>query len=176
MACSTVPYCLGVWRDARCTPCAVTTPSATRKPAQHCLQHPRPFLYRAWRWAASPRVALPPRPWDGQRHQAAWSCLRAPSAACLQFLPSSSLRQLRTATSKTSVAPMDRGGHQGPGCAGTAPMACATALRCLGVWMDTQCTLGAVESLVAARWPSQCCWQHPSLLLIRPWLARGRQT
>ena len=64
MACSTAPYCLGVWRDAKCTSCAVTTLSATRRPAQHGLQHPRPFLHRAWRWAVSPRVALPPRPWD----------------------------------------------------------------------------------------------------------------
>ena len=114
MACSTVPYCLGVWRDARCTPCAVTTLSATRKPAQHCLQHPRPFLCRAWRWAVSPRVALPSRPWHGQRRRTAWACEEARYAALLKFLPSGLLRRSRSATSSE-----DRRGAAGP--AGLSP-------------------------------------------------------
>ena len=112
MACATSLRCLGVWMDTQCTLGAVEPPVAARWPSQCCWQHPRPLLIRPWRDAVSPRVALPPRPWDGQRHQAAWSCLRAPSAACLPFLPSSSLRQLRTATSKTFVAPLDRARRQ----------------------------------------------------------------
>ena len=104
MACSTAPNCLGVWRDAECTPCALATLSATRKPAQHCLRHPRPFLCRAWRWAVSPRVALPSRPWDDYRHQTAWTCQRAANAALLQFLPAGLLRRSRCATPTAVVA------------------------------------------------------------------------
>ena len=79
-------------------------------PAQHCLQHPRHILYRAWREAVSPRVALPWRPWHGERRWAAWACGGAPNAALLQFLPSGLLRRSRSATSKTVVAPMARAG------------------------------------------------------------------
>ena len=106
MACSTKPYCLGVWTDARCTPCAVTTLSATPKPAQHCLQRPRPILYRARRWAVSPRVALPWRQRSGQRRHTAWACEGAPNAARLQFLLSGLLPLSRSTTSKTVVAPI----------------------------------------------------------------------
>ena len=99
-----------MWRDANCTPCAVPTLSATRKPAQRCLQHPRPFLYRASGWAVSPRVALPPHPWHGQRRRSASACAWAPHAALLKFLTPGLLRRSRSATSKTVVAPMARAG------------------------------------------------------------------
>ena len=110
MACSTVPYCLGVWRDARCTPCAVRTLSATRKPAQHCMQHPRPVCIRPWREASSPKVALPPRPWDDQRRRTVWECTGAPCPALLKFLPSGLLRRSRCATPTAVVAPLARAG------------------------------------------------------------------
>ncbi len=108
MARSTAPYCLGMWRDAKCTLCAVMTLSATHKPAQHCLQHPRPFLCRAWRWpcwAVSPRVALPSQPWHCQRHRTAWAFEEAPHAALLKFLPSRLLRRSRSATSPKQPRP-----------------------------------------------------------------------
>ena len=109
MACSTAPYCLGVWRDARCTLCAVTTLSATPKPTKYCLQHPIPLCILPWREAVSPRVALPWRLWHGERRWTAWACEGAPNAALLQFLPSGLLRRSRPATSTTVVAPMARG-------------------------------------------------------------------
>ena len=63
-------------------------------------------LYRAWRWAVSPRVALPWRPWHGERRWTAWLCGGAPNADLLQFLPSGLLPLSRLTTSKTVVAPL----------------------------------------------------------------------
>ena len=156
MACVTTLRCLSVWMDAQRTMVAVDLPVAARRPSQCCMHHPRRFSLRPWREASCPRGALPSRPWHGQRDQTAWTCQQAPNAASEQFLRSRLLRRLRSATYKTFVAPVDRADHQGPGCAGTAPMACATALRCLGLWPDTERILGAVDLLSAARWPSQC--------------------
>ena len=106
----------------------------------HCLQHPRPILYRAWRWAVSPRVALPSRPLHGERRWTAWLCGGAPNAALLQFLPSG-LLPLSVALALLPHLE-DRRGADGPGrlepdheegCATIRPMACSTATYCLGV-------------------------------------------
>ncbi len=75
-----------------------------------CITRGPSCLCRAWRWAVSPRVALPPRPWYGQRRRTASTCQQAHYATLLQFLPSGLLRRSRSAPSKTVVAPMARAG------------------------------------------------------------------
>ena len=141
---------------ARLTP--LLLPAAPRSAA--CTTQDPAYSHRGASEALSPRVAQPSRPWHGQRDQTAWTCPHAPYAALETFLRSRRLRRLRSATSKTIVSPLDRADQQGPGCAGNAPMACGTALRCLGAWISTECTVGAVDLFSAARWLSQSC-MHP---------------
>ena len=171
MACSTAPYCVGVWREVNRTPCAVTTLYATRTLAQHCPHHPRPLCILPWREAVSPRVALPWRPWHGERRWTAWTCREAPNAALLQFVPSGLLPLSRSTTSKTVVAPMARAARLEPdeGCATIRPMACSTAPYCLGVWRDARCTPCAVTTLSATPQPAQHCLHHPRPILYRAW-------
>ena len=185
MACSTAPYCLGVWTDARCTPCAVTTLSATPKPAQHCLQHPRPFFYRAaWCWAVSPGVALPWRPWHGERHWAAWACAAASNAALLQFLLSGLLPLSRSTTSKIVVAPMARAGLSPRVALPTGPwpvLRHRTAWAC-GEMPDAPCVLSRPSLLPPSPRSTACNTQdacascrgaRPSALGLRCHGARG---